>query len=55
MKSTHAARWLEKFVDALELATDDDLSDAILRFAELRKRRTQSAGAAMPQHLRATA
>jgi uncharacterized protein (DUF58 family) len=41
-------------VDALELATDDDLSDAILRFAELRKRRTQlSGGAAMPAHLRA--
>ena len=40
-------------VDALELATDDDLSDTILRFAELRKRRTQlSAGAAMPAHLR---
>src|SRR5919108_1951950 len=39
-------------VDALELATDDDLADAILRFAELRKRRTQlSSGAtAMPSH-----
>jgi uncharacterized protein (DUF58 family) len=41
----------EAGVDALELATDDDLSDAILRFAELRKRRTQSSGAAMPRHL----
>ena len=30
-------------VDALELATDDDLADAILRFADLRKRRTQLA------------
>jgi hypothetical protein len=51
-------------VDALELATDDDLADAILRFAELRKRRTRlSAGAAgaagrtaaagaMPTHLK---
>ncbi|MGH8669140.1 MAG: DUF58 domain-containing protein [Burkholderiales bacterium] len=28
-------------IDALELATDEDLSDAILRFADLRKRRTQ--------------
>jgi len=45
----------EAGVDALELATDDDLSDAILRFAELRKRRTQLAGARMPQHLKASA
>jgi uncharacterized protein (DUF58 family) len=44
----------EAGVDALELATDEDLSDAILRFADLRKRRTQSAGG-MPQHLRTTA
>jgi uncharacterized protein (DUF58 family) len=44
----------EAGVDALELATDDDLSDAIVRFAELRKRRTQVAGG-MPRHLRATA
>jgi len=39
-------------VDALELATDDDLSDAILRFADLRKRRTQLSGGAMPMHLK---
>ena len=39
-------------VDALELATDDELSDAILRFAELRKRRTQLSGGAMPGHLK---
>lgn len=45
----------EAGVDALELSTDDELSDAILRFAELRKRRTQLAGAVMPQHLRAPA
>jgi uncharacterized protein (DUF58 family) len=31
-------------VDALELATDDDLVDTILRFADLRKRRSQLAG-----------
>jgi uncharacterized protein (DUF58 family) len=30
-------------VDALELATDDDLADAILRFADLRKQRTRLA------------
>jgi uncharacterized protein (DUF58 family) len=33
-------------VDALELATDDDLADTILRFADLRKRRTQLAAGA---------
>jgi uncharacterized protein (DUF58 family) len=39
-------------VDALELATDDDLMDAILRFADLRKRRSRlAAGGAFPQHL----
>lgn len=39
-------------VDALELATDDDLVDAILRFADLRKRRSQlSAGGSLPGHL----
>jgi len=40
-------------VDALELSTDDDLVDAILRFADLRKRRRQlAAGGSLPQHLR---
>jgi uncharacterized protein (DUF58 family) len=40
-------------VDALELSTDDDLVDAILRFADLRKRRRQlAAGGNLPQHLR---
>jgi uncharacterized protein (DUF58 family) len=38
-------------VDALELATDDDLVDAILRFADLRKRRSQLAAGGLPQHL----
>ena len=42
-------------IDALELATDDDLADAILRFAELRKRRTQLAAGAMPKHLEVAA
>jgi len=39
-------------VDALELATNDNLVDAILRFADLRKRRSQlSAGGGLPAHL----
>jgi uncharacterized protein (DUF58 family) len=41
-------------VDALELSTDDNLIDAILRFADLRKRRSQLAGGgSLPQHLEA--
>lgn len=40
-------------VDVLELATGDDLVDAILRFADLRKRRSQlAAGGGLPKHLR---
>jgi uncharacterized protein (DUF58 family) len=40
-------------VDALELSTDDQLVDAILRFADLRKRRNQlAAGGSLPGHLR---
>jgi uncharacterized protein (DUF58 family) len=42
-------------VDALELSTDADLVDALLRFADLRKRRSQlcsgAVQAAMPAHL----
>ncbi len=39
-------------VDALELATNDNLVDAILRFADLRKRRSQLAtGGGLPPHL----
>ncbi|MEP7328226.1 MAG: DUF58 domain-containing protein [Betaproteobacteria bacterium] len=39
-------------VDALELATDDDLVDAIMRFADLRKQRSRlAAGGGMPRHL----
>ncbi|HQU51270.1 MAG TPA: DUF58 domain-containing protein [Casimicrobiaceae bacterium] len=41
-------------VDALELATDEDLAGAVLRFADLRKRRTQLAvGGGLPKHLEA--
>jgi len=39
-------------VDALELSTDDDLVDTILRFADLRRRRSQLAGGgALSAHL----
>jgi len=39
-------------VDALELSTDDDLVEAVLRFADLRKRRAQlAAGGGLPDHL----
>jgi uncharacterized protein (DUF58 family) len=39
-------------VDALELATDDELVQAILRFADLKKRHSRLAsGGGMPQHL----
>ena len=39
-------------VDTLELATDDNLTDAILRFADLRKQRGRlSAGGGVPAHL----
>ena len=44
----------EAGVDALELSTNDDLVDAILRFADLRKRRARlTAGGNLPQHLMA--
>ena len=40
-------------VDTLELSTNDNLVDAILRFADLRKRRSQlAAGGSLPKHLR---
>ena len=41
-------------VDALELATDGELVDAIMRFADLRKRRSQLAAGGLPGHLTAT-
>ena len=41
-------------VDTLELSTDDDLVHAIMRFAEMRKRRSRLSGVgAMPVHLQA--
>ncbi len=43
-------------VDALELSTDGDLLDAIVRFVDMRKRRTRlAAGGSMPAHLRKAA
>jgi len=39
-------------VDTLELATDDDLVDAVLRFSQMRKQRSKmSTGGALPLHL----
>ena len=46
------AAFRDSGVDALELSTDDDLIDAIRRFADLRKRRSRlSSGGSMPKHL----
>ena len=43
-------------VDTLELSTNDDLVRAVVRFSELRKRRSRLSGsAAIPGHLRAAA
>ncbi|MGA8784901.1 MAG: DUF58 domain-containing protein [Polaromonas sp.] len=46
-------------VDTLEISTDDDLVDAILRFTELRKRRSRASGAhaagKLPAHLKQAA
>ena len=40
-------------VDTLELSTDTDLGDAIMRFADLRKRRSQlAASGGLPAHLK---
>ena len=41
-------------VDALELATDGDLVDAVVRFAQMRKRRARlNSGGGLPAHLQA--
>ncbi len=39
-------------VDTLELATDGDLVDALVRFIEMRRRRARLSGASLPSHLR---
>jgi len=49
------AAFADARVDALELCTSDDLVDALMRFADLRKRRSQLAtGGALPRHLEAS-
>src|SRR5262245_10181353 len=51
-EATLRAAFRRAGVDALELSTDDDLVDAIRRFADLRKRRSRLAtGGALPKHL----
>lgn len=41
-------------VDALELSTDEDMTDALVRFVDMRRQRQRlGAGAAWPAHLRA--
>jgi uncharacterized protein (DUF58 family) len=45
----------EAGVDCLELSTGDDLVDSIMRFADLRKRRSQLAGGGFPGHLERSA
>ncbi|MES2509475.1 MAG: DUF58 domain-containing protein [Pseudomonadota bacterium] len=42
-------------VDALELSTDDDLVNALMRFTDLRKRRSRASAGAMPAHLKRAA
>jgi uncharacterized protein (DUF58 family) len=42
-------------VDALELSTDADLVDAIVRFVEMRKRRSQLSAGSLPAHLKRAA
>ena len=43
-------------VDTLELSTDGDLVDAVMRFTDLRKRRSRSqSGGALPAHLKTSA
>ncbi|TMG99300.1 MAG: DUF58 domain-containing protein [Betaproteobacteria bacterium] len=46
------AAFADAGVDTLELATDDDLVDAVLRFSQMRKQRSRmSTGGALPLHL----
>jgi uncharacterized protein (DUF58 family) len=42
-------------VDVLELSTDDDLVQAMVRFVQMRSRRLQLSSGAMPAHLRSAA
>ena len=50
------AAFVQAGVDVLELSTDDDLADAVLRFADLRKQRSRlAAGARLPARAGAVA
>jgi uncharacterized protein (DUF58 family) len=42
-------------VDALELSTDADLVDAVVRFTEMRKRRARLSSGSLPAHLKQVA
>ena len=42
-------------VDALELSTDGDLVDAVMRFTEMRKRRSRRTAGGLPAHLKQAA
>ncbi|MEP6791026.1 MAG: VWA domain-containing protein, partial [Ramlibacter sp.] len=42
-------------VDALELSTDGDLVDAVVRFTEMRKRRSRLSSGSLPSHLKRAA
>ncbi|WP_354003711.1 DUF58 domain-containing protein [Ramlibacter aurantiacus] len=42
-------------IDALELSTDGDLVDALVRFVEMRKRRLRLAAGSLPAHLKRVA
>jgi uncharacterized protein (DUF58 family) len=46
------AAFVRAGVDALELSTDGDLVDAVVRFADMRKRRARLAAGSLPGHLR---
>ena len=50
-ESALRADFAEAGVDVLELATDDALIDSVMRFADLRKRRSQLAGGGLPAHM----
>ena len=43
-----ARRWRNAGVDTLELSTEADLGDAILRFVDARRQRSRMAAGAMP-------
>jgi uncharacterized protein (DUF58 family) len=55
-RETHLREGLARAgVDTLELATDDNLVDALVRFVELRKRRARLSSGSLPAHLKRAA